>query len=98
MLALEGTARQTSGARTARLSERTYDVIPDAELRDIWADFRHDSRDFVAKHGGHRKDRIGSEEQVCVTQTGRLHINENFAPNRRGNVHILEIEPVTDRV
>jgi hypothetical protein len=73
-------------------------VIPKTELRDIRADFRHDSRDFVAKHGWCRKDRIGGEEQVRVTQTGRLHINQNFAPHRRGDVHILEVEPATERV
>ena len=50
-------------------------MIPNTELRDARAGFRHDSRDFVAQHGWGRKDRIGSEEQVRVTQTGRMHIN-----------------------
>jgi hypothetical protein len=98
VLALKGTARLTLGTRTARLSERTYDVIPDTEVRDIGAEFRHYPRDLVAKHGRCWEDSVGGEEKVSVTQPGRSHIDQNFAPNRRGDVHVLEIEPTTDCV
>jgi hypothetical protein len=27
-----------------------------------------------------------------------LHVDENFASNRRGDVHILEVEPMTECV
>ena len=44
MLALEGAAGQASSARSARLRERTHDVIADVELRDVGADLRRRSR------------------------------------------------------
>jgi hypothetical protein len=47
MSALEGPARQTSSAGPARLRERAYDVISEADLRDVGADRGHDPRDFV---------------------------------------------------
>src|SRR5260370_26433629 len=81
--------------QTAGLSERAYDVIPNAEFRDIGADFRHYPRDLMAKHGRCREDRVRGEEQVSMAQPGRSHIYQNFAPNRRGDVHILEIETTT---
>jgi hypothetical protein len=31
-----------------------------------------------------------------VTQPRRLHVDEDLAANGRGNVHVLEIEPLTD--
>jgi hypothetical protein len=33
-----------------------------------------------------------------MTQAGGLHIDKNFAPKRRGDVHILEVEPATECV
>jgi hypothetical protein len=33
-----------------------------------------------------------------MTQSGRSYLDENFAPNRRGNVHILEVEPAAECV
>ena len=38
------------------------------------------------------------EQYVGVTQPGGLHVDENFASNRRGDVHILEVEPTTDTI
>ena len=84
--------------RTAGLSERAYDVIPNTELRDFKTDFRHDPRNLMAKHGRCREDRVRGEEQVSVTQPGRSHIDQNFAANRRGDVYVLEIELTTDCV
>ncbi len=80
MLALEGAARQTSSAPAARLRERPDDVISDTELRDVGTDCSHDSRDLVAEHRRRRNDVVRGEEQVGVTQPGRLHVDENFAP------------------
>src|SRR6266849_8521303 len=68
------------------------------ELRDIGADFRHDPGDLMAKHCRCRKDRVGGEEQVRVTESRASHINKNLAPNRRGDVYVLEIELTTDCV
>jgi hypothetical protein len=82
----------------ARLRERTYDVISDADLRDVGSDCGHDTRSFVTKHRRCRNKIVSGEEQVGVTQPGCLHVDENFAPNRRGDVDVFEIEPVTNSV
>jgi hypothetical protein len=73
-------------------------VIADTELGDIWADFRHDPRDLVAKHGGCREYRVGGEEHVSVTQPGGLYVDQNFAAYWLSDVHVLEIEWTTDCV
>jgi hypothetical protein len=52
----------------------------------------------VTEHGWRWNEIMRGKEQVSVTQPGRLHVYENFAPNGRGDVHILEIEPTTDSV
>src|SRR5260370_7156850 len=98
MLALEGPAGQTSSAGRARLRERTYDAISDADLRDVGSDCGHDTSDLVTKHRRCRNKIVSGEEQVGVTQPGRLHVDENFAPNRRGDVDVFEVEPVTNSV
>jgi hypothetical protein len=98
MLALEGAAGETSRARSARLRERSYDVISDADLRDIGTYFGNDPGDLVTKHRRGWNDIVRGEEQVGVTQPGRLHVDENFVPNRRGDVYNLEVEPTTERV
>ncbi len=33
-----------------------------------------------------------------MTQPGCLHLDEHFAPNRQGNVHILKVEPAAECV
>jgi hypothetical protein len=73
-------------------------VIAETELRDIRADFRHDPRDLVAKHGGCREYRVGGEEHVSVTQSGGLYVDQNFAAYWLSDVHVLEIEWTTDCV
>ncbi len=50
MLALEGTAREASRARSARLRQRPYNVIPNRELSDIGTDSCDDPRYFVTQH------------------------------------------------
>ena len=98
MSALEGPARQTSSARPARLRERTYDVISDTDLRNAGTDCGYDPRDLMAEHRGCRNEIVSSEQQVGVTQPGRLHVNENLASYRSGDVDVLEVEPVTNCV
>jgi hypothetical protein len=80
------------------LRERAYDVISDTDLRNIGTDCGRDPRDLVTEHRGCRNEIVSGEEQVGVTQPGRLHVDENFAPNRRCDAHILEIEPTTECV
>jgi hypothetical protein len=98
MLALEGAAGETSRARTARLRERSYDVISDVDLHDIGTYFGNDPGDLVTKHRWDWNDMVRGEEHVGVTQPGRLHVDENFVPNRRGDVYNLEVEPTTECV
>jgi hypothetical protein len=52
----------------------------------------------MTKHRRGRNNIVSGEEQVSVTQTGRLHVDENFAPNGRGDIYVLEIEPTTERI
>ena len=73
-------------------------MISDTELRDIGTKRGHDPHDLVTKHRRHWNDIVSSEQKVGVTQAGRLHLDENFAPNRRRDVHVLEIEPATECV
>jgi hypothetical protein len=68
MSALEGLAGQTSSARPARLRERAYDVIFNADLRNVGADSSHKSRDFVTKHGRCRKKIVNGDAPF---QSGR---------------------------
>jgi hypothetical protein len=80
------------------LGKRTYDVISHTELRDIGTDCSYDPRDLVTKHRRRWNEIVSGEKQVRVTQPGRAHFDENFAPDGRGDVHVLEIEPATDCV
>jgi hypothetical protein len=63
------------------------------ELLDFGADFSHNPGDFVAQHGWHGNDVVCGEQHVGVTQPGGLHIDQNFAPYWRGNVHVVGLEP-----
>jgi hypothetical protein len=73
-------------------------VISDADLRYVGADCRHDPSDLVTKHRRRRNEIVGGKEQVSVTQPRRSYVYENFVPNGRGDVHILDVEPTTDSV
>jgi hypothetical protein len=68
MLALEGTARKTSRAPSARLHQRPYDVISDTELPDIGSDCCHDSRDLVTQNRGCRHDIVSGEQEVRMAE------------------------------
>ena len=70
-------------------------MISDADLRYVGADCRHDPSDLVTKHRRRRNKIVGGKEQVSVTQPRRSYVYENFVPNGRGDVHILDVEPAS---
>jgi hypothetical protein len=65
------------------------------ELRDVWTHRRHDPDNLMTKHRRRRDDIVSSKQQVGVAQARRLHIDEHFAPQRRGDLNVLEIESST---
>ena len=73
-------------------------MIPDADLPHLGADCRHDPGDLVTKHRRRRNEIVSGEEQISVTQPGRLYVYENFAPNGHRNADVLEVKPTTDSV
>src|ERR1700730_15172127 len=66
------------------------------ELRDIRTSRGYDPRNLVTKHRRHRDNIVSSKQQIGVAQARRLHIHENFASYRRGNLNVLEIESSTE--
>jgi hypothetical protein len=98
MLAVEGAPGQAPRARSARLCQRAYDVISYMDLANIRSNGSHDPRDLMTEHARKRNDIVSGEQQVGVAQPGRLHVDESFAPNRRGDLHNLEVEPTTECV
>jgi hypothetical protein len=73
-------------------------VISHTELHDFRTHCRHDPRNLVTKYHRRWDDIVSGEKQVGVTQPGGLHVDEDFASNRRSGVHVLEIEPATECV
>jgi hypothetical protein len=73
-------------------------MITDTDLRYVGTDCKHDPGDLVTKHRRRRNEIMSCKEQVSVTQPGRLYVDENFAPNGRGDIHILDLETATERV
>jgi hypothetical protein len=65
------------------------------ELRDVWTHRSHDPGNLMTKHRRRRDDIVSSKQQVGVAQARRLHIDEHFAPQRRGDLNVLEIESST---
>ena len=98
MLALEGAARETSSASSACLRERPYDVIADVDLCDVWTNLGRDPRNLVPQHRRCRRDVVSGKQQIGVTQPGRSHFDEDLAPDRRRNVHVIEFESTTECV
>jgi hypothetical protein len=47
---------------------------------------------------GHPDSSGPGEQQVGMTQPSRVHIDQHFASDRRRDLHVLEIEPVPQRV
>jgi hypothetical protein len=95
MLALERAPGETSGAPSACLRERPYDVIADLHLPDVSACCCHNPRDLMTQHRRRRHDLVSGEQEVRMTQARRLHVDENFTTSRRGDAYLLEVEPTT---
>ena len=73
-------------------------MIPNAELCYVRADFGDDSRDLVAQDSGYWNNVVSREQQVGVTKTGCLHIDQNFAANRRRDIDVFKVESASERV
>jgi hypothetical protein len=73
-------------------------MIADAELCDIGANLADDTRDLMTKYRGKRSDIVRCKQKIGVTQSGRLHVDENFTPNGRSHINILKVEATTGRV
>ena len=73
-------------------------MIPDTEFRNIWTIFSHDPCNLVTQHRWCRHDIVRSKQQDGVTKAGGLHVDENFASNRRGDLDVFEIKPMTQCV
>jgi hypothetical protein len=75
-----------------------FPCSPETTARSWTATCGYDPCDLVTEHRGRRNEIVGGKEQVGVTQPGRLHVDESFTSNWRGNVHILEVESATECV
>jgi hypothetical protein len=73
-------------------------VISDTQLRDVRTYCSYDPRNLVTKHRRRWNDIVSSEKQVGVTQPGSLHVDQDFASDRRSDVHVFKIKPMTERV
>ena len=73
-------------------------MITNTELRDVGTDLSDDSRHLVAEHRRRRNDVVRGEQQVGVTEPGRLHVDQNFAADRRSDVDVFKIKSVAERV
>jgi hypothetical protein len=75
MHTLEGPARKTSSAGSARLRQRTDNVISYMELHDVRTHFSHDPCNLMTKHRRHWNDIVSSEKDVGVTQASRFYFD-----------------------
>jgi hypothetical protein len=98
MLALEGASGQASSPPAACLCKSADDMVSDTDVCDVRADGGDDPRDLVTQHGGRRRDIVRGEQQIRVAQAGCVNVDECFPPNRRSDVHVLEVEPATECV
>ena len=73
-------------------------MISDPELRDLRTDCRHDPRNLVTQHRWRGHNIVSGEQEVRMAEARRLHVDENLATRGRGDLHVLEIKSVTDRV
>ena len=73
-------------------------MISHTELHDFRTHGRHDPRNLVTKHHRRWDDIVSGEKQVGVTQPGGLHVDEDFASDRRSDVNVFKIKPMTERV
>jgi hypothetical protein len=73
-------------------------VIADTDLRDVRTYFGDDSGNLVTENSRKWNNIVGSEKQVGMTQARGLHIDEDFASARDGDVHVLQIKSATECV
>ena len=73
-------------------------MISDTDLRDIGTDCGHDPRNLVTKHRWQWNDIVSSEQKVRMTQPRGLHVDEDFASERRSDINVFEIEPAAECV
>ena len=73
-------------------------MISDTELRDVRTYCSHYPRNLVTKHRRRWNDIVSSEKQVGVTQPRSLHVDEDFASDRRSDVNVFQIKPMTEGV
>ena len=52
----------------------------------------------MAEYCWKRNDIVRGEQKIGVTQPGRLHVDEDFASDRRSDVNVFQIKPMTERV
>src|SRR6476660_3969317 len=73
-------------------------MISNAELCYVRPDSGDDSRDLVAQHSRYWNNVVSREQQVGVTKTGCLHIDQNFAANWRRDIDVFKFESASERV
>jgi hypothetical protein len=73
-------------------------VIADLDLRDVRSGCCHDPGDLMTEHARSGNDIVRSEKQISMAKPRRLYLDENLAPDRRGNVYVLEFESTTECV
>jgi hypothetical protein len=80
------------------LGEAGQPVISDAELRDFGPHGGHDPVELVTEDRRHPHEVVRGEQEVGVAQPGGSNLDEDLPPHRRGEVHVLELEPAADGV
>jgi hypothetical protein len=73
-------------------------MITNAKLGYVRPDSGDDSRDLVAQHSWYWNNVVSREQQVGMTKTGCLHIDQNFAANWRRDIDVFKFESASERV
>ena len=73
-------------------------MVSEPTLCDLRTDFSDGPGDLVPQHRRRRNDIVTSEQQIGMTESGRLHIDQHFAPHRRGDVDVFPIEAMPERI
>ena len=68
------------------------------EMRVLTMEALRGARNLVTKHRRRWNDIVSSEKQIGVTQPRSLHVDEDFASDRRSDVNVFKIKPMTERV
>ena len=73
-------------------------MITNSELCYVRPDSGDDSGDLVAQHSGYWNNIMSREQQIGVTKTRCLHIDQNFAANWRRDIDVFKFESASERV